>query len=60
MSEEAVTTSWFSRLGSAFSGCLQAFIFAMLTMLYVAGGFPKDEYFRRKALKEANKKVSTN
>lgn len=43
-----------------FSGCLQAFIFAMLTMLYVAGGFPKDEYFRRKALKEANKKVSTN
>ncbi|MBR3970041.1 MAG: F0F1 ATP synthase subunit A [Ruminococcus sp.] len=34
-----------------FSGILQAYIFAMLTMLYVAGGFPADEYFRRKALK---------
>lgn len=32
-----------------FSGLLQAYIFAMLTMLYVAGGFPADEYFRRKA-----------
>ncbi len=40
-----------------FSGALQAFIFAMLTMLYVAGGFPEDEYFRRKALKEAKKKA---
>ena len=38
-----------------FSGCLQAYIFAMLTMLYVAGAFPKDEYERRKAKKE-NKK----
>ena len=38
-----------------FSGALQAFIFAMLTMLYVAGGFPEDEYFRRKALKAAKK-----
>lgn len=36
-----------------FSGCLQAFIFAMLTMLYVAGGFPQDEYFRRKAARKA-------
>lgn len=34
-----------------FSGCLQAYIFAMLTMLYVAGGFPQDEYERRKAKK---------
>ncbi|MBR6581671.1 MAG: F0F1 ATP synthase subunit A [Ruminococcus sp.] len=34
-----------------FSGVLQAYIFAMLTMLYVAGGFPADEYFRRKAVK---------
>lgn len=33
-----------------FSGLLQAYIFAMLTMLYVAGGFPADEYFRRKAI----------
>ena len=31
-----------------FSGCLQAFIFAMLTMLYVAGGFPAEEYAARK------------
>ena len=38
-----------------FSGCLQAFIFAMLTMLYVSGGFPEDEYFKRKRLKEAKK-----
>ena len=38
-----------------FSGCLQAYIFAMLTMLYVAGAFPQDEYERRKAKKQ-NKK----
>ena len=31
-----------------FSGCLQAFIFAILTMLYVAGGFPAEEYAARK------------
>ncbi len=35
-----------------FSGLLQAYIFAMLTMLYVAGAFPADEYFRRKAIKK--------
>ena len=40
-----------------FSGCLQAYIFAMLTMLYVAGGFPQDEYERRKANK-LNKKLN--
>ena len=34
-----------------FSGVLQAYIFAMLTMLYVAGAFPADEYFSRKAKK---------
>lgn len=34
-----------------FSGCLQAFIFAMLTMLYVSGGFPEEDYFARKARK---------
>lgn len=39
-----------------FSGALQAFIFAMLTMLYVSGGFPEDEYFKRKRLKEAKRK----
>ena len=31
-----------------FSGCLQAFIFAMLTMLYVAGAFSPEEYQKRK------------
>ncbi len=31
-----------------FSGCLQAFIFAMLTMLNVSGGFAIDEYEKRK------------
>ena len=36
-----------------FSGCLQAFIFAMLTMMYVSGGFPADEYEKRKAKKAA-------
>jgi len=34
-----------------FSGCLQAFIFAMLKMMYVSGGFPYDEYKERKAKK---------
>ena len=42
-----------------FSGCLQAFIFAMLTMLYVSGGFPMEEYLRRKAAdKQPAKKQS--
>ena len=31
-----------------FSGLLQAYIFSMLTMLYVSGGFPADEYFKHK------------
>ena len=39
-----------------FSGCLQAFIFAMLTMLNVSGGFPQEEYERRKACKTAKNK----
>ena len=30
-----------------FSGCLQAFIFAMLTMLYVSGGYPAAELANR-------------
>lgn len=41
-----------------FSGCLQAFIFAMLTMLYVAGGFPQELYMKKqekKRLKKAKK-----
>lgn len=32
-----------------FSGLLQAFIFAMLTMLYISGGFPAEDYAIRKA-----------
>lgn len=43
----------FSIYFDLFSGCLQAFIFAMLTMNYVSSAFPADEYFRRKALKKA-------
>lgn len=42
-----------------FSGCLQAFIFAMLTMMYVSGGFPLDEYEKRK-VKKAAKKAAEN
>ena len=30
-----------------FSGALQAFIFAMLTMLYVGGGFPLEDWLKR-------------
>lgn len=35
-----------------FSGLLQAYIFAMLTMMYVSGGFPLDEYLARKKKKK--------
>ena len=35
-----------------FSGGLQAFIFAMLTMMYVSDGFAIDEYFARKTAKQ--------
>lgn len=42
-----------------FSGCLQAFIFAMLTMLYVSGGFPADDWEKLKA-KKAAKKAAQN
>lgn len=38
-----------------FSGCLQAFIFAMLTMSYVSGGFPAEEYAARKKKREQRK-----
>ncbi len=36
-----------------FSGCLQAFIFAMLTMLYISNGFPMDDWEKLKAKKAA-------
>ncbi len=35
-----------------FSGCLQAYIFAMLTMMYVSGAFPMEEYFSRREKKK--------
>ena len=38
-----------------FSGCIQAFIFEMLTMLYVSGGFPVEEWEKRMNRKK-NKK----
>ncbi len=42
-----------------FSGCLQAFIFAMLTMMYVAGAFDVETFEKirkKKALKKAENK----
>lgn len=39
-----------------FSGCLQAYIFAMLTMIYVSGAFPMEAYFKRREKRE-NKKI---
>ena len=36
-----------------FSGCMQAYIFAMLTMLNVSGAFPADEYEERMRRKKA-------
>ena len=39
-----------------FSGCMQAFIFAMLTMMNVAGAVPWDEWNARKAKKGALRK----
>ena len=38
-----------------FSGLLQAFIFAMLTMLYISGGFPEEDFMARKARRLAKK-----
>jgi len=40
-----------------FSGCLQAFIFAMLTMLYVSGGFPEELYMKRREKKNNKKRL---
>ena len=39
-----------------FSGLLQAFIFAMLTMLYVSGAFPAEDYAAKKALRQKKHK----
>lgn len=38
-----------------FSGLLQAYIFAMLTMMYVSGGFDYDEYLEIKRKKQEKK-----
>lgn len=43
-----------------FSGCLQAFIFAMLTMLYVAGGFPEELWQERQEKKKLKKLNRSN
>ena len=40
-----------------FSGCLQAYIFAMLTMMYISGGFPVDEFEQRRLKKLKKQKV---
>ena len=43
-----------------FSGCMQAFIFAMLTMLYIAGGFPEDAWRARQEKKRQKKLAKSN
>ncbi len=41
-----------------FSGCMQAFIFAMLTMANISGAFPMEEYEKRRQKKlSKNKKI---
>lgn len=47
----------FSLYFDIFSGCLQAFIFAMLTMLNISTAFDAEEYYRRKKKKEEKKKL---
>lgn len=39
-----------------FSGCMQAYIFAMLTMLNISGGFPQEAYEMRQQKKLAKSK----
>lgn len=43
-----------------FSGLLQAYIFAMLTMMYVAGAFPMEKYFQKKKKKAERKLKKSN
>ena len=45
----------FSLYFDLFSGCMQAFIFAMLTMLYVSGGYPAEELMNRLSRKATPK-----
>ena len=49
----AVLSAYFD----VFSGCMQAYIFAMLTMLNVAGGFPAELYEERMKKKLEKKKA---
>ena len=42
-----------------FSGCLQAYIFAMLTMMYVSDGFPLEAYERRLEKRKQKKSKKT-
>ena len=48
----------FSLYFDLFSGCMQAFIFAMLTMLYVSGGYPAEELMNRLSKKAKPKAAS--
>jgi F-type H+-transporting ATPase subunit a len=48
----AVLSAYFD----VFSGCMQAYIFAMLTMLNVSGGFPAELYEKRQQKKLEKKK----
>jgi F-type H+-transporting ATPase subunit a len=50
----------FSLYFDIFSGCLQAFIFAMLTMLNISTAFDADEYYRRKKIKQDKKLKKIN
>lgn len=47
----------FSLYFDIFSGCLQAFIFAMLTMLNISTAFDAEEYYKRKKKKLEKKKL---
>jgi F-type H+-transporting ATPase subunit a len=49
----AVLSAYFD----VFSGCMQAYIFAMLTAMYVSGAFNADEYFLRKQKKLTKQKI---
>lgn len=42
-----------------FSGCVQAFIFSMLTMLYVSSAFSQEDYYKRLEKKKNRKKKNT-
>lgn len=50
----AVLSAYFD----VFSGCIQAFIFAMLTMLYISGAYPGDLIAERLAKKKAKAAVA--